>query len=87
MAAVAYYILQSFVVAEEGGRKSKLARAIGPDWKGKLSPVLYAMGVAATFFLPWLAGCIYAFVALIWLIPDRRIEEVVDEAKPARRSR
>jgi uncharacterized membrane protein len=84
MAAVAYYVLQSLIIAAEGGRKSKLARAIGVDWKGKLSPVLYAVGIAASFFLPWVAGCIYVFCALLWLIPDRRIEEIVDEAKPAR---
>lgn len=79
MAALSYYILQSLIIAAEGGRKSKLARALGVDWKGKLSPVLYALGIAATFFLPWLAGCIYALVALIWLIPNQRIEAMVDE--------
>jgi hypothetical protein len=84
MAAVAYYILQSFIIAEEGGRKSKLAHAIGNDWKGKLSPVLYAVGIAATFFRPWLAGSIYAAVALMWLIPDRRIERVLGDSESSR---
>ena len=82
LAAIAYYILQSLIVAEQG-RDSKLAKAIGPDFKGKLSPVLYATAIAASFFRPWIAGCIYVFVALMWLIPDRRIERIVDETKPA----
>lgn len=77
-AAVAYYILQSTIIAEQGC-DSKLARSIGRDLKGKLSPVLYAVAIAASFFLPWLAGCIYLFVAFLWLIPDRRIERVLDE--------
>ena len=78
MAAVAYYILQSLSIAQEG-RRSKLASAIGTDLKGKLSPALYAVGIAASFYRPWIAGCIYVGVALMWLIPDRRIEKVVDE--------
>jgi uncharacterized membrane protein len=84
MAAIGYYILQSVIVAEEGGGGSKLGRAIGADWKGKLSPVLYLVGIAASFFLPWLAGCIYASGAIIWLIPDPRLEKVAGE-KAARR--
>jgi uncharacterized membrane protein len=79
LAAVAYYILQGVIVAGQG-RDSKLAAAIGRDFKGKLSPVLYAVAIAAAFFRPWIACCIYALVALMWLIPDRRIERVVDES-------
>jgi uncharacterized membrane protein len=79
LAAIAYYILQTLIVAEQGGGKSKLAEAIGQDWKGKLSPVLYGAGIATSFIRPWVAGCIYASVALMWLVPDRRIERVVDE--------
>lgn len=79
MAAVAYYILQSLIVAAEGGAKSKLARALGSDWKGKLSPVLYAAGITASFFRPWLAGGIYALGAFLWLIPDRRAEKAAAE--------
>jgi uncharacterized membrane protein len=79
LAAIAYFILQNLIVAQQG-RDSRLAAAIGRDFKGKLSPVLYAAGIAASFFRPWLAGCIYVFVALMWLIPDRRIERVVDES-------
>jgi uncharacterized membrane protein len=78
LAALAYFILQRLIVNEQGG-KSKLAKAIGKDWKGKLSPVLYAAGIAASFIRPWLAGIIYIFVALIWLVPDRRIERVIQE--------
>ena len=78
LAAIAYYILQNLIVAEQG-RDSNLAKAIGKDWKGKLSPVLYAAAIGASFIHPGLAGCIYVFVALMWLVPDRRIERVVDE--------
>jgi uncharacterized membrane protein len=78
LAAIAYYILQRLIVAEQG-RNSQLALAIGADWKGKLSPVLYAVGIGTSVFQPWLAGCIYTIVALLWLIPDRRLERVVRE--------
>jgi uncharacterized membrane protein len=78
LAALAYYILQNLILAEEG-HDSKLAQAIGRDLKGKLSPVLYALGIAASFLRPWIAGCIYIFVALMWLIPDRRIESVAHD--------
>ena len=77
-AAIAYYILQSLIIAGQGGYESTLARAIGKDWKGKLSPVLYAIAIGASFIRPWIAGGIYVLVALIWLIPDRRIARVID---------
>jgi uncharacterized membrane protein len=82
-AAIAYYILQRLIITE-AGRDSKLADSFGRDWKGKLSPVLYAIGIGLSFFRPWAAGCIYVVVALMWLIPDRRIERVVDERRPGR---
>lgn len=85
LAAIAYYILQTLIVAEQGGRQSKLASAIGKDWKGKLSPVFYALGIAASFLQPRIAGGIYIFVALIWLIPDRRIERLVSGGEQADR--
>jgi uncharacterized membrane protein len=78
MAAMAYYILQNLIIAR-AGCDSKLAAAIGRDYKGKLSPILYAIAIGASFLRPWIAGCIYVFVALMWLIPDRRIERVVAE--------
>ena len=76
LAAIAYYILQCVILAEQG-RDSKLAASIGRDFKGKLSPVLYAIAIVVSFFAPWIAGGIYVFVAFMWLIPDRRIERVV----------
>jgi uncharacterized membrane protein len=79
LAAIAYYILQTLIIAEEGGRHSKLALSLGKDWKGKLSIALCAIAIAAAFFEPWISGSLYAGVALMWLIPDRRIERVVDE--------
>src|SRR5579859_7092354 len=81
LAAIAYVILQNIVVKQQGC-DSKLAASIGRDFKGKLSPILYATGVGVSFVVPWLAGCIYVFVALMWLIPDRRIARVVDESGP-----
>jgi len=80
LAAIAYFILQNTIIAEQG-RDSKLAAAIGRDFKGKLSPVLYAIAIPVSFLRPWVAGCIYVIVALMWLIPDRRIERVVGETK------
>src|SRR5437762_4201690 len=77
MAAIAYYILQTLILCREDA-DSRLAEAFRRDWKGKLSPLFYVMGIAASFFRPSLAGCIYLFVALIWLIPDKRIERVLD---------
>jgi uncharacterized membrane protein len=76
MAAVAYYVLQATIIAHQG-RNSLLREAVGRDWKGKLSPVPYVAGMALAFVRPWIASGIYAFVALLWLVPDRRIERVL----------
>ena len=76
-AAVAYSILQNRLIALNGGPNSPLARAVGHDWKGKLSPMLYLLGIGSSFWLPWLAGAIYVAVALLWLVPDRRIERTL----------
>jgi uncharacterized membrane protein len=84
LAAIAYYILQTVIVAQQGC-DSKLAASLGRDFKGKLSPALYAIAIAMAFVMPWIAWCIYIFVAFLWLIPDRRIERIVNEAKPAER--
>jgi uncharacterized membrane protein len=73
MAGVAYWVLQGLIIRDEGP-DSVLAAAVGRDLKGKMSPVLYSLGIAASFPYPWLAGGIYVFVALMWLVPDRRIE-------------
>ena len=76
MAAIAYYILQRRIIAHQG-RDSLLATAIGGDWKGKLSPVLYFLAIPLAFVNPWFANGLYVFVALLWLIPDRRIERTL----------
>jgi len=76
MAAIAYYILQSIIVAEHG-RDSKLARSLGRDFKGKTSPILYGTAIATAFYRPWISCGLYVLVAFIWLVPDRRIERVV----------
>jgi uncharacterized membrane protein len=76
MAAVAYYVLQK-VILRNHGRESILAKAIGGDLKGKMSPILYTIAILSTFVNDWIAGAIYVLVALIWLIPDRRIEKTL----------
>jgi uncharacterized membrane protein len=76
MAAIAYWLLQRAIIAEHGP-ESLLARAIGVDWKGKLSPLIYVVAVASAFLHQAIAGILYAAVALIWLIPDRRIERML----------
>ena len=76
MAAIAYYILQRAIIAQQGPG-SLLAAAIGKDWKGKLSPVLYFIAIPLAFVSPWISSGLYVFVALMWLIPDRRIERVL----------
>jgi uncharacterized membrane protein len=75
--AVAYSILQYKLIALNGGPNSPLAHAVGRDWKGKLSPVLYGVGIVSSFVAPWLAGAVYVGVALMWLVPDRRIEHAL----------
>ena len=77
MAAIAYYILQRAIIVQQG-RDSLLATAIGRDWKGKFSPVLYLVAIPLAFVSPWIASALYVFVALLWLIPDRRIERVLE---------
>lgn len=74
LAAVAYYILQWTIVRTEG-RDSTLAVALGSDIKGKLSPVLYIAAIGLAFVNPAIAETIYALVAIMWFIPDRRIEQ------------
>ena len=76
MAAIAYYILQWAIIAQQG-RNSLLKSALGSDWKGKLSIVLYLAALPLAFLKPWMAIAVYVFVALMWLIPDRRIERAL----------
>lgn len=78
MAAIAYYILQLRIIAHQG-RDSLLAAAVGADWKGKLSPVLYLAAIPLAFVNSWIATGVYAFVALLWLIPDPRIERMLNQ--------
>jgi uncharacterized membrane protein len=74
MAAIAYYLLQQAIIRAQG-QDSILKKAIGRDWKGKLSPVLYLVAIVATLRTSWIAQVIFVIAALIWLIPDRRIEK------------
>jgi uncharacterized membrane protein len=76
MPAIAYYLLQTAIVRVNGA-DSSLAKALGADIKGKISPVLYVAGIALAFVNPWLSIAIYTLVALIWLVPDRRIEKAI----------
>jgi uncharacterized membrane protein len=73
-AAIAYWILQQTIIAAEGA-ESPLKAAVGTDWKGKLSPLIYLVGIASTFWWPWVAQALYVAVAALWLVPDRRIEK------------
>jgi uncharacterized membrane protein len=84
LAAIAYWILQRTIVTQQGPQSS-LAAAVGRDWKGKLSPLLYAIAIPAAFVREWIAGAVYVSVALMWLVPDRRIErEFPHRAEEAR---
>jgi uncharacterized membrane protein len=73
MAALAYYVLQSAIIALQGPG-SRLQAAVGADLKGKISPVLYVAAIALAFADRWIAIGLYVFVALMWIVPDRRIE-------------
>jgi len=79
-AGFSYNILQRTIIAANG-RDSRLAVALGDDWKGKLSLMLYFLGVALAFMWPWVAILIYVTVAVMWLVPDTRIESLVKKMK------
>ena len=76
MAAIAYYILQQLIIASQGPG-SLLKKAVGGDWKGRASPVFYAVAIPMAFWSEWISLGLYIAVALIWLVPDRRIEHVL----------
>ena len=76
MAAVAWWILQQRIIATQGD-ESILRRAIGGDWKGRVSPLLYLLAIVLAAEARWVSLGLYALVALLWLIPDRRIERVL----------
>jgi uncharacterized membrane protein len=80
MAAIAYYVLQTRIISNHGP-DSILAKAIGSDFKGKISPILYLLAIGLSRISGWLSGCIYILVAFIWLIPDRRIEVIFREGE------
>jgi uncharacterized membrane protein len=80
MAAIAYWMLQQTLIASEGPA-SLLKAAVGSDWKGKLSPLLYLVAIASTLWVKWVAQTLYVLVALLWLVPDRRIEHALQDRK------
>ena len=76
MAAIAYYLLQNRIIAADGA-DSVLRRAIGRDWKGKVSPLIYVAAIGVSFAMPYAAQLLYVTVALVWLVPDTRIERTL----------
>jgi uncharacterized membrane protein len=76
-AAIAYWILQQTIIVSQGDA-SILRQAVGGDWKGKLSPILYLLAITLTFVASWAALLVLVFVALLWLVPDRRIERALE---------
>jgi uncharacterized membrane protein len=78
MAAIAYLILQQFIIASQGA-DSLLKKAVGSDFKGKLSSLLYLIAIVLSLWSPWVSQGLYILVALIWLVPDRRIEKALLE--------
>ncbi|MCB0653160.1 MAG: DUF1211 domain-containing protein [Saprospiraceae bacterium] len=78
MAAFAYFILQLRIIKNEG-ENGILAKAVGKDLKGKASPILYLLAIASCWVNAWISGAIYILVALMWLIPDKRIEKIINQ--------
>lgn len=78
-AAIAYYILQSTIISQQGA-DSKLKAAIGNDLKGKLSPLIYVAAILLAFVNHWISEALYVAAALMWLIPDRRIESKLNKS-------
>ena len=79
MAGLAYYILKVAIIAAQGDDNA-VAEALGRDLKGKISPVIYAVAIPLAFLNPWIAVALYVLVALMWLVPDRRIESRINPA-------
>jgi uncharacterized membrane protein len=79
MPAIAYYLLQQAIMHRQG-KRSLLARAVGNDLKGKLSPLFYLTAIGLAFVKPWLSIAIYVLVAIMWLVPDRRIEKALPKS-------
>lgn len=78
MASIAYWLLQRALIREHGA-EWVVAKAVGGDLKGKLSPVIYLVAIVSTLFQTWIAQALYVLVALMWLVPDTRIERTVSE--------
>ena len=76
MAAIAYWVLQQLIIASQGP-DSLLKKAVGSDWKGKLSPLIYVIAIPTAFWSHWISQALYVLVALVWLVPDRRIENAL----------
>jgi len=79
-AALAYYVLSSALLKQHGP-DSLLAAALGRDFKGKISVAIYAVAVPLTYFSAWIAQAMYVIVAIIWLVPDRRVEKTLSQAR------
>ena len=77
LSAIAYFILQTRIIKNQGP-DSLLAKAVGKDYKGKASPIIYLIAIGSSWISPWIAGFLYVLVALIWLIPDKRIERILE---------
>jgi len=81
MAGVAYYILEHSIIRQQG-KDSLLARAIGNRWKENISPLCYLAAIPLAFVSPYISQALFIFVAILWLVPDRRIERLLDQRKP-----
>ena len=81
MAGIAYYVLERAIIAKQG-RESLLALTIGKEWKGTLSLALYLAAIPLAFVNSWIASALYVFGALLWLIPDPRIEKALKKRGP-----
>jgi len=76
MAGVAYFVLESAIITQQG-RGSILARAVGNRWKENCSPLCYLAAIPLAFVSVWISIGLFVFVAILWLVPDRRIERVL----------
>lgn len=76
LAALAYWLLQRAIVRQHEG-DSSFVLAMGRDWKGKLSPLLYLIAIVTAYASPWISGFFFVFVAVVWFVPDKRIEHAL----------
>jgi uncharacterized membrane protein len=78
LAAMSYFVLQTVIVMQNGGWEGPLAQALGRDWKGRGSLLILIVALAAAWVATWIAFALYLVVAIIWLVPDRRLERALD---------